>query len=160
MMVAMATETKQVLVRPVAQADYAAWRPLWLGYNAFYGRSGDTAPPEAQTALTWARFFEGLEPMEALVAEAEGRLVGLAHIIFHRNTSLPGATCYLQDLFAAPEVRGRGIGRALIEGVYDRAREAGAGRVYWHTHETNATAMRLYDQVATKSGFVVYRHDL
>ncbi|MFC2998311.1 GNAT family N-acetyltransferase [Falsiroseomonas tokyonensis] len=157
----MATEPRAALIiRPVAPADHAGWLPLWLGYNAFYGRSGDTAPAEAQTALTWSRFFQALEPMEALVAEVEGRLVGLAHIIFHRNTSLPGASCYLQDLFAAPEMRGRGIGRALIEGVYDRARAAGAGRVYWNTHETNHAAMRLYDQVARKSGFVVYRHDL
>lgn len=152
--------TDALLVRPVRRADFAAWLLLWLGYNGFYGRHDDPAPPETLTRLTWDRFFEGQEPMEALVAEAEGNLVCLAHIIFHRNTSMPGPTCYLQDLFAIAEMRGRGIGRALIAAVYARAREAGAGRVYWHTHESNVTAMRLYDQVATRPGYVVYRKDL
>lgn len=147
-------------VRPAVPADYEAWLPLWLGYNAFYGRQGETAPAEAITRLTWSRFFDALEPMECLVAEAEGRLVGLAHLIFHRNTSLAGSTCYLQDLFAAPDLRGRGVGRALIAALYDRARAAGAERVYWHTHETNATARRLYDQVAAHGGFLLYRKDL
>lgn len=147
-------------IRPVRRADFAAWLPLWEGYNAFYGRSGPTAPPAALTEATWARFFDGHEPMEALVAELEGKLVGLVHLIFHRNTGMLGPTCYLQDLFADPGQRGRGIGRALIEAVYARAAEAGATRVYWQTHESNATAMRLYDQVAVRSGFVVYRKDL
>jgi GNAT superfamily N-acetyltransferase len=154
----MATEA--LAVRQAVPGDFAVWLPLWLGYNAFYGRAGDTAPPASLTEATWERFFDGMEPMEALVAELEGRLVGLAHIIFHRNTGLVGPTCYLQDLFAAPEIRGRGIGRALIEGVYARARAAGARRVYWHTHESNAVAQRLYDGVAERSGFIVYRQDL
>ena len=153
-------ETEALLVRPVVPDDFPGWLPLWEGYNAFYGRAGETAPAAALTAATGERFFDGMEPMEALVAEWQGRLLGLAHIIFHRNTGMVGPTCYLQDLFATPEVRGRGVGRALIEGVYARAREAGARRVYWHTHETNAVAMRLYDQVAERSGFVVYRRDL
>ena len=98
--------------------------------------------------------------MECLVAETEGRLVGLAHLIYHRNTMLEGCTCYLQDLFAAPDLRGRGVGRALIEALYARARAAGAQRVYWHTHETNARARALYDQVAAHGGFLLYRKDL
>ncbi|WP_203072597.1 GNAT family N-acetyltransferase [Falsiroseomonas ponticola] len=149
-----------VAIRAAVPGDFAAWLPLWHGYNAFYGRAGETAPAVALTAATWERFFDGMEPMEALVAEAGGGLVGLAHIIFHRNTGLVGPTCYLQDLFAAPDVRGQGVGRALIEGVYARARAAGARRVYWHTHESNAVAQRLYDQVAERSGFIVYRQDL
>ena len=149
-----------VIVRLARPADYDAWLPLWLGYNAFYGREGATAPAEAITRLTWRRFFDALEPMDCLVAEAEGRLVGLAHLIFHRNTSLAGSTCYLQDLFAAPDLRGRGVGRALIAALYDHARAAGAERVYWHTHETNAQARRLYDQVAGHGGFLLYRKDL
>lgn len=87
-------------------------------------------------------------------------MLGLAHFIFHRNTILLGNTCYLQDLFTAPAARGTGIGRALIEETAARARAAGCERLYWHTHETNAAAMKLYDQVARKSGFVVYRKDL
>jgi GNAT superfamily N-acetyltransferase len=110
--------------------------------------------------MTWSRFFDGYEPMHALVAEADGGLIGIVHYLFHRNTSMIGPTCYLQDLFTAPAARGRGVGRALIEAVYAAARAAGAGRVYWMTHETNRTAMRLYDQVAERSGFVQYRHNL
>jgi GNAT superfamily N-acetyltransferase len=147
-------------VRPVARTDYEAWKPLWDGYNAFYGRSGPTALPREVTETTWRRFFDGYEPVHALVAEHDGRLLGLAHYLFHRSTIQLGPNCYLQDLFTVTEARGRGVGRALIEEVYRRAEHAGAGRVYWQTHETNATAMRLYDQVAERSGFVVYRHML
>jgi GNAT superfamily N-acetyltransferase len=146
-----------VLIRPVQKDDFPAWKPLWDGYNAFYGRAGATALPEAVTATTWSRFFDEAEPVHALVAESEGRLLGLAHYLFHRSTTLIGPNCYLQDLFTADEARGRGVGRALIEGVYQRAQEAGATRVYWQTHETNAVAMGLYDQVARKSGFLVYQ---
>lgn len=145
-----------VTIRPVAPGDRAAWLPLWEGYNRFYER---TAAPEV-TAMTWSRFFDAYEPMHALVAEADGAIVGIVHYLFHRNTSMIGPTCYLQDLFTAPAARGRGVGRALIEAVYDAARAAGAGRVYWMTHETNHTAMRLYDQVAERSGFVQYRRNL
>jgi GNAT superfamily N-acetyltransferase len=149
-----------VTVRPARPDDYDQWRPLWDGYNAFYERKGPTAVSEETTRTTWARFFDGYEPMHALVAESEGRLVGLVHYIFHRNTTMFGPTCYLQDLFTAKEARGKGVGRALIEGVYEKARAAGSPRVYWLTHETNKTAMALYDQVAKLSGFVVYRQDM
>jgi GNAT superfamily N-acetyltransferase len=98
--------------------------------------------------------------VHALVAEEDGHLVGLAHFLFHRSTTTVEPVCYLQDLFADPAQRGKGVGRALIEGVYAAARAAGSTRVYWHTHESNATAMRLYDQVASHSGFVVYRKDI
>jgi GNAT superfamily N-acetyltransferase len=147
-------------VRPIGPQDYEAWRPLWDGYNAFYGRSGATALPEEITRTTWDRFFDGDEPVHALVAERDGRLVGLVHYIFHRSTTMIGPTCYLQDLFTDAQARGGGIGRALIEAVYSRAHTAGSTRVYWQTHETNTTAMRLYDQVAEKSGFLVYRKDV
>jgi GNAT superfamily N-acetyltransferase len=149
-----------LLVRPLAQDDYAAWRPLWDGYNAFYGREGATALPETVTALTWARIFDPAEPVHAFVAERDGAVVGIVHYLFHRSTTLEGPICYLQDLFTAADARGGGIGRALIEAVYAAARAVGSPRVYWQTHETNAVAMRLYDQVATKSGFLVYRKEL
>ena len=149
-----------ISVRPVAREDYEAWRPLWDGYNAFYGREGPTALPEPVNAMTWARIFDAYEPVHALVAEQEGRLVGLVHYLFHRSTTLIDPICYLQDLFTSAEVRGQGVGRALIEAVYAKAAAAGSPRVYWQTHETNHTAMRLYDQVAEKSGFVVYRRQI
>lgn len=149
--------SSEIVVRPVARQDFEGWLPLWARYNAFYGRSGPTALPDAVTRMTWSRFFDAYEPVHALVAESEGRLVGLVHYLFHRSTTAIEPNCYLQDLFTAQEVRGKGVGKALIEAVYDRAREAGLSRVYWQTHETNHTAMRLYDQVAERSGFVVYR---
>jgi GNAT superfamily N-acetyltransferase len=95
--------------------------------------------------------------MHALVAERAGQLLGLAHFLFHRSTISTGDSCYLQDLFTVEAARGLGIGRALIEAVYAQARAAGAPRVYWQTHETNTAAMQLYDKVAEKSGFIVYR---
>ncbi|MFL5298533.1 MAG: GNAT family N-acetyltransferase [Phenylobacterium sp.] len=147
-------------IRPLREGDRAQWRPLWDGYNAFYGRSGPTALSEEITAATWGRIFDPAEPVHAFVSERDGRLVGLVHYLFHRSTTLKDPICYLQDLFTDAEARGGGVGRALIEAVYDAARQAGSTRVYWQTHETNAVAMRLYDQVATKSGFLVYRKEL
>jgi GNAT superfamily N-acetyltransferase len=149
--------TGALTVRPVARADYEAWLPLWDGYNKFYGRSGPTALPIEITRMTWARFFDDYEPVHALVAESEVKLVGLVHYLLHRSTTLIEPNCYLQDLFTDERTRGKGVGRALIEAVYERARIAGCTRVYWLTHETNATARRLYDQVAANTGFIVYR---
>lgn len=149
-----------IRIRAVARDDFAAWLPLWDAYNAFYGRVGETALPREITDLTWSRFFDGYEPMHALVAEREHRLLGLVHFLYHRHTTLAGPICYLQDLYTLDTERGQGIGRALIEAVYARAQADGAARVYWQTHETNHTAMKLYDQVADRSGFVVYRRAL
>jgi GNAT superfamily N-acetyltransferase len=147
-------------VRPVAHADFDQWKPLWDGYNAFYGRHGATALPHEVTLQTWSRFFDAYEPVHALVAERDGRILGIVHYLFHRSTISIAPNCYLQDLFTLESARGQGVGRALIEAVYHRAQQAGSPRVYWHTHESNATAMQLYDKVAEKSGFVVYRRIL
>lgn len=144
-------------VRSVAHADFDQWKPLWDGYNAFYGRHGSTALPEEVTRQTWSRFFDAYEPVHALVAEREGNVLGIVHYLFHRSTISIAPTCYLQDLFTLESARGQGVGRALIEAVYQRAKEAGCPRVYWLTHETNATARQLYDNVAENSGFLVYR---
>ena len=151
-----ASMSAPVIVRPVRREDHGAWRPLWEGYNAFYGRSGPTALAEDVTARTWARFFDTYEPVHALVAEADGRLVGLAHYLFHRTTTRIEPSCYLNDLFTHPDLRGAGVGRALIEGVFAAAAAVGVPGIYWLTHETNATAMQLYDRVATRSGFIRY----
>lgn len=140
-------------IRSAQPADFEQWLPLWEGYNSFYKR---TVPAEV-TRSTWARFFDAYEPMHAVVAERDSRLIGLVHYLFHRNTAMLAPTCYLQDLFTAAELRGQGVGRALIEAVYERAQAAGSPRVYWMTQESNTTARRLYDQVAEYSGFIQYR---
>ena len=149
-----------IAIRPVERRDLAGWRPRWDGYNAFYGREGATALPEAVTSATWTRFFDDAEPMHANVAVRDGRLVGLAHFLFHRNMARIAPVCYLNDLFTVPELRGQGIARALIESVYERARAEGSARVYWHTRVDNAAARRLYDTLATHDGFIVYSRDL
>lgn len=149
-----------VTVRPAEGRDYDQWAVLWDGYNQFYGRSGPTALDPQITRATWSRFFDPAEPVHALVAEADGRLVGLTHYLFHRSTTANAMTCYLSDLFTSEAARGRGVGKALIEAVYDAAAAAGSRRVYWQTHETNATARSLYDQVAELSGFLVYAKTL
>ena len=149
-----------LLIRAADKNDFAQWKVLWDGYNAFYGRKGPTALPDTVINMTWSRFFDGYEPMQALVAEHSGQLLGLAHFLFHCSTISIESICYLQDLFTVEAARGKGVGRALIEEVYRYAKRAGCSRVYWHTHETNATAMRLYDKVAEKPGFLVYRKAL
>ena len=153
-------KTSSIEVRGILPADLQAWRVLWDGYNAFYGRQGDTALPEEITRMTWARFFDAYEPLHALIGIASGKLVGLAHYVFHRSTIQIAPTCYLSDLYIDPGVRGQGVGCALIEAVYDAAAALGVPRVYWHTHESNRAAMQLYDKVAEKSGFVVYRRSI
>src|ERR1700682_1893225 len=148
----------ELSVRFVTRQDYDQWLALWHGYNAFYGRSGATALSPEITRMTWARFFDAYEPVHGLVAESDGQLLGLTHYLFHRSTTAVEPVCYLQDLFTSNAARGRGIGRALINRVYEQARLAGSSRVYWQTHQTNLTAMQLYDKVAERSGFVVYRN--
>lgn len=145
-----------LLVRPIQPTDLAAWTPLWDGYNAFYGRAGATALAPDITHTTWQRFFDASEPVFALVAEKDGALLGLVHYLYHRSTTRIELTCYLQDLFTDPAARGQGVGRALIEGVYEQAKAANITRVYWQTHETNAAGRLLYDKVARHAGFIVY----
>ncbi len=146
-----------LIIRPVALSDYEQWLPLWEGYNAFYGRSGPTALAPEITKMTWARFFDTNEPVYALVAECGAQLYGFTHYLFHRSTSAIALTCYLQDLFTSEAMRGKGVARALINEVYAQAKLAGSPRVYWLTHDTNHTAQLLYDKVAERSGFIVYR---
>ena len=152
--------TTELTLRPIERADYAQWRPLWDGYNAFYGRQGDTALAEDITAATWQRFFDPAEPVHAQVAADGEQLVALVHYLLHRSTTRLHDVCYLQDLFTAPGHRGRHIGRRLIEAVYDTARAAGSSRVYWQTQQTNAAGRALYDKVATHAGFIVYSKEL
>ncbi len=149
-----------ISIRPIARADYEQWRPLWDGYNAFYGREGDTALPQNITRATWERFFDPAERVHALLAVEGSAIVGLAHYLFHRSTTRLHDVCYLQDLFTAPSHRGRHIGQQLIEAVFVFARAAASSRVYWHTQDTNAAGRALYDRVARHAGFIVYSHEL
>jgi GNAT superfamily N-acetyltransferase len=143
-------------IRQVRRDERDAWEPLWSGYLTFY----ETAVAPEVTDTTWRRLHDPTEPMHVLGAYLDGALIGIVHYLFHRSTWTLGDYCYLQDLFTAPEARGRGAGRALIEAVTERARQAGASRVYWLTHEANATARFLYDRVADRPGFIQYRRIL
>ena len=142
-----------VVVRHLVHQDYDRWLPLWIGYNAFYGRSGATALAPEITAMTWSRFFDAYEPVHALVAESDGELLGLTHFLFHRTTTAIQPLCYLNDLFTSEKARGKGVGRALIEAVYEKARAAGSPRVYWQTHETNRDGARALRQGRRALGF-------
>ena len=148
-----------IVIRPLREADFDAWVLLWNGYNAFYGREGATALDPTVTETTWHRFFDPDEPVFALVAEADGELVGLTHFVHHRSTTRIELTTYLQDLFTAPPARGLGAGRALIEAVCLAAKSRGVKRIYWQTHQSNAAGRLLYDQVAKHHGFIVYAVD-
>lgn len=141
-----------VTVSPLAAQDYEAWLPLWEGYLAFY--RADLAPEV--TDMTWARLLDPAEPVDGAMAWAGDQAVGLVHTVRHRSTWSVADKCYLNDLFVAPSARGQGVGRRLIAHVYAQAAEAKCGAVYWLTHETNATAMQLYDRIGQRSGFVQY----
>lgn len=140
-------------IRAIRADERADWEPLWKGYQAFY----KVVISEPTTAMTWARLHDPAEPMEVLGAYMGGRLCGIVHYLFHRSCWTIGDYCYLQDLFVAEGVRNLGLGRALILAVEERARAAGASRVYWLTHETNTDARALYDRLAERSGFIQYR---
>jgi GNAT superfamily N-acetyltransferase len=142
-----------VTVRPLEAGDHEAWAALWRCYLAFY----ETSVTDEVRAVTWARLLDPAEPMKGALALRGDVAVGLVHHIRHRSCWTVGDYVYLQDLFVAKEVRGGGLGRALIEHVYAVARTAGCSRVHWLTQETNLDAMKLYDRIADRSGFVQYR---
>lgn len=143
----------EIAIRPLRPDERAAWQPLWKGYLDFY----NVTVPQETYDTTWKRLLDPNEPMWLLGATVDGKLLGIVHYLYHRTCWTPGDYCYLQDLFVSAEARGKGLGRALIEAVYKAAREAGASRVYWLTHETNTTARALYDQLATAPGYIQYR---
>ncbi len=141
-------------VRPLEQDDHAEWRRLWTDYLTFY----KTALPDDIYANTWKRLFiNGEFEPKGLLALIDGRPVGLVHYMFQRHGWKIENVCYLQDLYADPEIRGKGIGRALIEAVYARADEAGCPAVYWMTQEFNHTARTLYDRIGTLTPFIKYQ---
>ncbi len=142
-----------VTIRPLAAADEPVWRTLWTGYLDYY----ETRVSEEVYATTFARLM-GDAPYDpvGLVAEAEGDVVGLVHYLMHRHTWKIENICYLQDLYTAPEARGRGVGRALIEAVYAAADAAGTPSVYWTTQEFNYAGRMLYDKIGVKTPFIKY----
>ncbi len=144
---------RPVTIRPVTEADRAAWQLLFSDYLAFY----ETSRPEAVFDTAFARLLSD-DPQEfsGLLAELDGEIVGLTHYLFHRHMWSEANTCYLQDLFVAEPARGAGAGRALIEAVHDRAARSGATGVYWLTQDFNHTARRLYDEVAELTPFIKY----
>lgn len=149
----LASDDGRVRVRPLTREDLAVWTQLWRGYLDFY----ETQLDDAQYALTWARIHDPAEPQFGYLAELDGVSEGLVHIIFHRSGWTAAPSCYLQDLYVNPATRGKQVGEALIDHALRVAHAAGSVGVYWLTHETNAYAMRLYDRVADKSGFLQYR---
>lgn len=139
-----------VEVRRLHESDRAAWEVLARGYKTFY----NTPTTDAEFETAWRRIIDG-DGIYAFGAFVNGELLGITHYLFHTSTWSP-TVCYLQDLFTAPEARGRGIARTLIDAVADAARSEGASRCFWLTHETNTTARVLYDKVATFHGFLRY----
>ncbi len=144
-----------ITVGRLSPSDRPVWESLFHAYNEFY----ESRYPPAVYDRAWAEFLAD-EQMHAFGAWLDGELVGIAHFFVHVATTSLLDFCYLEDLFTAPRARGRGVGRALINAVAAWAAERDCGRVYWHTHETNATARRLYDKVASRPGFIVYNLEL
>lgn len=140
-------------IKPVGRDERASWEPLWQAYLRFY----EASQADKATDILWQRLHDPREPMHLLGAYRDGRLVGIAHYLYHRSCWTEADYCYLQDLFVGPEARGLGAGRALIEAVYAAAEKAGASRVHWLTQEGNAQARALYDTLAERSGFIQYR---
>lgn len=141
-------------IAPLAPDDRAEWEELARGYKAFY----ETVEPDARYDETWRRLVEG-ERLHGLGARLDGRMVGIAHFLFHPQTWAADA-CYLQDLFTAEETRGRGVASALIHAVAEAARARGAAKYYWVTRDSNTRARALYDRIARFKGFLRYDYPL
>ncbi|MEM1073122.1 MAG: GNAT family N-acetyltransferase [Pseudomonadota bacterium] len=147
------TAIPSVQVRGLRSGDKADWSRMWRAYLAFY----ETSRPQEIYEIYFDRLL-GNDPQDyhGLIAVMEGKPVGLTHYLFHRHGWSVENTCYIQDLYADPEVRGRGIGRALIEAVYAAADAEGVSSVYWLTQDFNATARQLYDRIGVKTPFIKY----
>ncbi len=145
-----------ITIKPLTEEDFSDWLPLWKAYQVFY----EADIPDDVTKVTWNRFHEPAEPMFALGAYLSDKLVGIVHYIYHRSCWSSGNYCYLQHLFTEKKTRAKGVGTALIDAVHKCAADAGANRVYWLTQEDNMTARKLYDKVASNTGFIQYKNML
>jgi GNAT superfamily N-acetyltransferase len=146
-------ETPHFVIRDPIADDEADWRTLWADYCAFY----EATIPEEVTAATWQRMLDVDSQLFGRVAASGGKVVGFAISIRHEGSWTTKPCCYLEDLFVAPDYRGRGIARALIEDQLQLCRDQGWSRLYWHTRASNSEARRLYDRFATADDFVRYR---
>ena len=146
----------KVHVRELKTTDRTAWEELWRGYIKFYKAS----IPESQYELTWNRLLDPEWNEYGFVAEVDGVVTGITHYSFQNSTWAPKNYCYLEDLFVNPDIRGRGVGRALIDAVMVEAKAAGSSRLYWNTDATNEAARKLYDSYVEVSGKVQYRIQL
>ncbi|HEV2067357.1 MAG TPA: GNAT family N-acetyltransferase [Thermomicrobiales bacterium] len=145
--------SRNVRVREIERHDEAIWRELWSGYLTFY----EASLPDATTHATWARILDPGTPFLTTVAESDGEVTGFANVVIHPFTWSERPACLLHDLFVRPDIRGGGVGRALIQDLIDRGKTAGWDRIYWLTREDNATARRLYDTFAPADGFIRYK---
>ncbi|WP_433988979.1 hypothetical protein SuNHUV7_29880 (plasmid) [Pseudoseohaeicola sp. NH-UV-7] len=147
-------DAPSLIIRPLQETDRAEWAEMWTGYLEYY----ETSVPDEIYDSTFARLL-GDDPRDfnGLVAEKEGRLLGLTHFLFHRHGWKVEDVCYLQDLYTRPEARGEGVAGALINAVYDAADKAGAPSVYWLTQDFNATARKLYDKIGVLTPFIKYQ---
>ena len=146
--------TNALTIRPLRPEDRDQWAEMWRDYLAFY----ETKVPDSTFQSTFARLL-GDDPNDfsCFVADLDGQLLGLTHYLFHRHAWKEESVCYLQDLYARPEARGTGVGRALIEAVYEEADRQKAPSVYWLTQENNHTARKLYDRIGKLSPFLKYQ---
>ena len=144
-------------VRPLAEDDFKAWRPLWRGYLAFYGAD----LPVDLDARTFTRIADPDGDLHGFAfIGADGSMLGMTTYLYHPTTWDDRPRCYLNDLFTVPEARGKGVARALIEAVYKAAREAGADQVYWTTQEFNYAGRMLYDRIGNRTPFIKYNNVL
>lgn len=146
----------EAVIRPAKPGDEARWRELWAGYIKFYRGSVS----EEATARTWAMILAPEGQVRALVAEQDGRVIGICNYVFHDSTWSTKPICYLQDLFVDPAARGGGAAKKLILACEEAARRHGAFRLYWQTQEYNGAARSLYDTIVPRSSFIVYRKAL
>jgi GNAT superfamily N-acetyltransferase len=146
----------ETIIRPAKAADEAAWRDLWLQYVKFYRSSVS----EDITTASWQRILDPKSPIDALVADRAGKVIGICNYVFHEHTWDTRPICYLQDLFVDPDARGGGAAKQLILACEVAAKAKGAFRVYWQTQEYNAPARSLYDTITPRSSFIVYRKNI